>query len=52
MKSVCELEVGNLVSQFETKNSVTFSELREDLNIEVKEEFFFLGVNLSVLVKH
>ena len=52
MKSVCELGVGDLVSKFETKNSMTFSKLREGLNREVKEEFFFLGVYLSVLVKH
>ena len=44
--------MGDLVSKFETKNLVTFLELRGGLNREVKEEFFFLGAYLSLLVKH
>ena len=40
-----------MVSKFETKNSVTFLELKGGLNKEVKEGCF-LGVYLSVLVKY
>ena len=37
MRSVFELGVGDLISRLETKNSVTYSELGESLNREVKE---------------
>ena len=40
--------MGNLVSKLETKNPVTFSELREGLNREVKEKLLFISVSLSV----
>ena len=52
MRSVFELGAKDLVSRLETKNSVTCSKLGKSLNREVKEEFFFLGVYLSVLVTH
>ena len=42
MRSVFELEAGDLVSRLETKNSVLFSELRECLNREVKEKYFLV----------
>ena len=57
MRSVFELEVGDLVSRLETKNLVTFLELREGLSREVKENSFlvyvlvYLGL-LSMLLKH
>ena len=44
MRSVFELGAGDLVSRLETKNSVLFSELREGLNKEVKEESFLVYV--------
>ena len=43
MRSVFELEAGDLVSRLETKNSVLFSEVSEGLNREVKGKSF-LGV--------
>ena len=57
MRSVFEIEVGDLVVKLETKNSVTCSELGESLKKEVKEESFLVYVlvyldPLSVLVKH
>ena len=57
MRSVFELEVGDLVSRLETKNLVTFLELRGGLSREVKENSFlvyvlvYLGL-LSMLLKH
>ena len=54
MKSVFELGAGDLVSRLETKNSVTFSELRGGSSREVEEKsslvyvFVYLGL-LSVL---
>ena len=57
MRSVFELRAGNLVSRLETKNLVTFLELRGGLSREVKENsslvyvLVYLGL-LSVLVKH
>ena len=44
MRSVFELGAGDLVSRLETKNSVTFLELRESLSREVKEESFLVYV--------
>ena len=44
MRSVFELEVGDLVSRLETKNLVTFLELRGGLNREVKENSFLVYV--------
>lgn len=44
------LELGNLVSKLETKNSMTFAELRGGLNRGFKEEL--LSVSILVLVKH
>ena len=44
MKSGFELKAGDLVSGLETKNLVTFSELRESLSREVKEESFLVYV--------
>ena len=54
MRSVFELEAGDLVSKLETKNSTTFLELRGGLNREMKEKSFlvFVLVYLGVLVKH
>ena len=57
MRSVFELEVGDLVSRLETKNLVTFLELRGGLSREVKENSFlvyvlvYLGL-LSMLLEH
>ena len=57
MRSVFELGAGDLVSRLETKNLVTFLELRGGLSREVKENsslvyvLVYLGL-LSVLVKH
>ena len=54
MRSVFELGAGDLVSRLETKNSVTFSELRGGSSREVEEKsslvyvFVYLGL-LSVL---
>ena len=54
MRSVFELGAGDLVSRLETKNSVTFSELRGGSSREVQEKsslvyvFVYLGL-LSVL---
>ena len=39
MESVFELGVGDLVPRLEIKNSMLFSELRESLNREIKENF-------------
>ena len=44
MRNVFELGAGDLVSRLETKNLVTFSELRESLSREVKEESFLVYV--------
>ena len=44
MRSVFELEVGDLVSKLETKNSTILSELRGGLNREVKEKSFLVSV--------
>ena len=44
MRSVFKLGAGDLVSKLETKNSVTFSELRVSLSKEVKEESFLVYV--------
>ena len=57
MRSVFELGAGDLVSKLETKNSVTFSELRRGSSREVNEKsslvyvLVYLGF-LSVLVRH
>ena len=57
MRSVFELEVGDLVSRLETKNLVTFLELRGGLSREFKENSFlvyvlvYLGL-LSMLLEH
>ena len=57
MRSVFGLGVGDLVSKLETKNSVTFSELRGGSSREVNEKsslvyvLVYLGF-LSVLVRH
>ena len=57
MRSVFGLGAGDLVSKLETKNSVTFSELRGGSSREVKEKsslvyvLVYLGL-LSVLVRH
>ena len=57
MRSVFGLGAGNLVSKLETKNSVTFSELRRGSSREVNEKsslvyvLVYLGF-LSVLVRH
>ena len=40
MRSVFELGAGDLVSRLETKNSVTFSELRGGSSREVEEKVF------------
>ena len=40
MRSVFELGARDLVSKLETKNSVTFSELRGGLSREVEEKVF------------
>ena len=39
MESVFELGAGDLVPRLEIKNSMLFSELREILNREIKENF-------------
>ena len=54
MRSVFELEAGDLVSKLETKNSTILSELREDLNSEVQEKSFLVYVLVCsiVLVKY
>ena len=57
MRSVFGLGAGDLVSKLETKNSVTFSELRGGSSREVNEKsslvyvLVYLGF-LSVLVRH
>ena len=57
MRSVFELEAEDLVSRLETKNLVTFLELRGGLSREVKEKPFlvyvlvYLGL-LSMSLKH
>ena len=57
IRSVFELGAGDLVSRLETKNLVTFLELRGGLSREVKENSFlvyvlvYLGL-LSMLLKH
>ena len=50
MRSVFGLGAGDLVSKLETKNSVTFLELREGLNREVKEKLPTISVSLSVYI--
>ena len=57
MRSVFEIEVGDLVVKLETKNSTTFSKLGGGLNKEVKEKSSLVYVLvdfglLSVLVRH
>ena len=57
MRSVFELEAGDLVSRLETKNSVLFSELKRGSSREVKEKSSFVYVLvylglLSVLVRN
>ena len=44
MRSVFELGAGDLVSRLETKNSVTFLELRGGSSREVKEKSFLVYV--------
>ena len=57
MRSVFELGARDLVSRLETKNSVTFSELRGGSSREVEEKsslvyvLVYLGL-LSILDKH